>query len=158
LGLQFGETNNSCFKGCGKLMAIETEPVKVRKAEVSEHELTEDDLAMTIGCFTDKFSHYLGTFKEILENNGTTTTIRPYVKQAEDLMYQIPVFKPVPPFIIYKSQMPKEIKKVYYEFKNFSYKHEFEAAILDAVGRVFENLNSEYYHRSVKKLLWVKAI
>jgi hypothetical protein len=138
-------------------MSTQIKP-KTRKAVVSPYELTDDDLAMTTGCFVDTFSHHLGTHQEILENNGITTTIRPYIKQAEDLMYQIPVFKPVPPFIIYKSQMPKQLKKVYDGFKNFSYKHEFEAAILDAVGRVFENLNSEYYHRSVKKLLWVRAI
>lgn len=132
--------------------------VKIRKADVSDHELTDDDLAMTIGCFVDTFSHHLATYEEILEHNGITTRIRPYEDQVDELMYRIPVFQPTPPFVIHKSRMLDEMKKIYDEFKSFSHPHEFEQALLDAVGHLFENRNSVYYHRSVKQLLWVKVV
>jgi len=126
----------------------------VRKVETSEHDLTDDEVEWTQAYFVEQLSHGLETYEVILDNNGLTTVTHPYKQQVEDLMYRIPAFKNPPPFVIHYSWFSEEMKQKYNQFKKFSYKHEFEQALLDAVGHLFANKNSEYYYGSVKQLLW----
>jgi hypothetical protein len=133
-------------------------PVATIKVQVSDDELTDSEWEWTRGCFIDELSHELETTGTKLDNNNRLATARPYVDQVRELIYRIPIWKPSPPFVIHYSWLSKEMKQKYDDFKKFSYKHEFETALLDAVGRLFENENSEYYHSSVKQFLQVKVI
>jgi hypothetical protein len=77
-----------------------------------------------------------------------------YQKQAKDLIYRIPVYIPVPPFIVYKKDLGDRLKN---ELADYSEKDRADV-LKTAVERIFENINQRYFLQSVKKLLKVELV
>jgi hypothetical protein len=79
-----------------------------------------------------------------------------YEKQAFDLMYKIPVYKPTPFFEIKIPDVSQQIKKELDD--RWDYKEEVDYILKEAVGRIFKNLDERYFLLSVKQLLKVRLI
>jgi len=93
--------------------------------------------------------------KETVYNEGKEIHLRKYYKQARDLFKWIPIAKPSPAFIIYISDLTPELKAQIEHLRattpeNLSY------VISQAVARIFENLDFEYYHLSIARNLRVR--
>jgi hypothetical protein len=82
--------------------------------------------------------------------------LRSYEKQAYDLMYRIPVYKPIPFFEIKISDLNEQIKKELDD--RWNYKKEIDYILKEAVGRIFRNINEAYFFLSVKRLLRVRLV
>jgi hypothetical protein len=79
-----------------------------------------------------------------------------YEKQASDLIYKIPVYKPTPFFDIKISDLNEQAKKELDD--RWNYKSEIDYILKEAVGRIFTNLNEQYFLLSVKRLLQVRLV
>jgi hypothetical protein len=77
-----------------------------------------------------------------------------YQKQAYDLMYKIPVYKPAPFFEIKISDLSEQVKRELAD--RWNYKPEIDYILKEAVGRIFANLDERYFLLSVKRLLKVR--
>jgi hypothetical protein len=77
-----------------------------------------------------------------------------YQKRAKDLLYRIPVYIPVPPFIVYRKDLSDRLKD---ELADYSEKAR-EDILKAAIGRIFENIDQRYFLQSVKKLLKVEMV
>jgi hypothetical protein len=101
----------------------------------------------------DQLFLHLDCFTEIIKNDqGQTLTVKKYSQQAYDLLPRIPVAKPTPPFIINTSDLTPRLLQ---ELKN-SVKEERRYVVMQAVGRIFENINSRLYHLSIARKLKVE--
>ena len=90
--------------------------------------------------------------KDILFN--TLTFYDDYYIQARSLMYIIPVANPPPAFKIRISHLSQRIVE---EFKKCN-KRSRADVLTEAAGRIFENLDHEYFHQSVKRKLRVELV
>lgn len=70
-------------------------------------------------------------------------------EQARHLMYRIPVYIPTPPFIVDSSHLEKGVYNDLMSLDEVDIDHVFK----EAIGKIFENLNLEYFLWSVKSLL-----
>jgi hypothetical protein len=122
----------------------------VSKANV---QLTEDRKRWTTGCLIDELFLHLVRFTETITNDkGQIFTVKKYHRQAYDLLPRISVAKPTPTFIIYLSDLTPKLLE---ELKN-STKEERRYVVMQAVGRIFENINSRLYHLSIARILKVE--
>jgi hypothetical protein len=81
-------------------------------------------------------------------------TVRKYYRQARELMKWIPIAKPSPEFVINASDLsPKVIEELEVRIDNPS---TLSYILKQAAGRVFENLDFDYYHLSVARNLRVR--
>ncbi len=76
---------------------------------------------------------------------------RKYYNQAFDLL-SIGALEPVPYFIINLSDLDHEIRS---ELSGLS-KNSRQFVLKQAVGRIFEDINSDLFHKSISKVLRVK--
>ena len=66
----------------------------------------------TTEYLVDQLFMHLDGFTEIIKNDqGQTLTIKKYRRQAYDLLPRIPVAKPIPTFMIYLSDLPRDYFK-----------------------------------------------
>ena len=79
-----------------------------------------------------------------------------YQKQAFNLIYKIPIYRPIPHFEIKISDLSAEVKKELDYI--WSYKRELDYVLKEAASRVFANVNERYFLLSVKRLLKVRLI
>jgi hypothetical protein len=79
-----------------------------------------------------------------------------YERQASDLIFKIPVYKPAPIFEIRISDLNEEVKNELDD--RWNYKREIDYILKEAVGKIFANLNEQYFLLSVKRLLKVKLV
>jgi hypothetical protein len=116
------------------------------------HGSTVDDEFWTIECLVDKLFLRLAEVKENVNNNGKEIHVRKYYRQARELFKWIPIAKPSPPFIICISDLTPRLKE---ELEHLITAPESLGYVLNqAVGRIFENLDSERYHMiTARKLL-----
>ncbi|MFI5405516.1 MAG: hypothetical protein ACHQ1D_03265 [Nitrososphaerales archaeon] len=154
------EITTATDKGTTTATAPAPDTILIRKINKSGEEPTDDEIEWTTAKLVDELAYHLCTYTEGLDNNGDVALTRPYYKQAEHLMPRIPVwiqerFGAAPPFEIKKSTLTPELKKRIAEFKRDSYDWVFNEALVNAVGKLFENLDKKRYHRSVKGLLTV---
>jgi hypothetical protein len=115
--------------------------VETRKA-VNKKEICDD---YTIELTIDEL--YLCLMR--LDNNT-------YEKQARNLIYRIPIYKPTPVFDIkipdLNAQIKKELDARWENRKIIDY------ILKEVVGRIFKNLDERYFLLSVKPLLQVRLI
>jgi hypothetical protein len=100
----------------------------------------------------DQLKQHLANVRYTLINNeGETVEGRKYYDQVYS-MQNIGALTPTPSFIIHLSDLtPKLIK----EISNLD--NEIRGYVLrQAVGRIFEDINSELYHNSISKVLKVR--
>jgi hypothetical protein len=97
---------------------------------------------------------HLDCFTEIIKNDqGQTLTVKKkYRRQAYDLLPRIPVAKPTPTFVINTSDLTPRLLQ---ELKE-SVKEERRYVVTEAVGRIFESINSRLYHLSIARKLKVE--
>ena len=79
-----------------------------------------------------------------------------YQRQAYDLIYKIPVYKPPPIFEIKISDLNEQVKKELDD--RWHYKHELNYILKEAVSRIFANVDERYFLLSVKRLLQVRLV
>jgi hypothetical protein len=79
-----------------------------------------------------------------------------YERQASDLIYKIPVYKPAPIFEIKISDLNDLVKKELDD--RWNHKPEIDYILKEAVSRIFANLNERYFLLSVKRLLKVRLV
>jgi hypothetical protein len=72
-----------------------------------------------------------------------------YVEQTRYLLYRIPVYKPIPEFIVFISDLYDALKQELDALDD----HALNRVMREAIGRLFENENQKYYLLSVKRLL-----
>jgi hypothetical protein len=95
----------------------------------------------------DELHYYLESFRD--KDNNTK-----YEKQTIDLRYRIPVYHPVPSFIINEGDLTDRLRKELTSYDACSREEILKAA----VGRIFQNINDRYYFKSVKRLLKVEIV
>lgn len=114
----------------------------------------DDDDQWNDSYLIDHLKHHLATFKVSLipiDSNNKIYDHRKYYQQAhESLIFG--ALKPVPPFVIYLSDLTPKIIKELYALDRESRKY----VLKQAVGRIFEDINSQIYHNSISKVLEVK--
>ena len=122
--------------------------------DFSNSVVTEDEL-WTTECLADKLLLRLAEIKETIINKDTGRKIhvRKYYRQARELFKWIPIAKPSPAFVIYISDLTPEIRN---EIVAIDSEDTLTYALKQAVGRIFENLDFDYYHLSIAKNLKVK--
>jgi hypothetical protein len=76
---------------------------------------------------------------------------RKYYNQAFDLL-RIGAYKPVPYFIINLSDLTQELRS---ELSSLD-KQTRQFVLKQAVGRIFEDINSDLFHNSISRVLKVK--
>jgi hypothetical protein len=113
----------------------------------------------TIECLIDQiFLNLCGTRQTIINDNGRSVTIRKYYAQARELMKWIPIARlPSNEFVINISDIKPEIREEIESIVNIANSHKtLQYVLTQAVGRIFENLDFEYYHLSVARNLRVR--
>lgn len=66
----------------------------------------------------------------------------PYLQQAEHLLYKINVYQPLPKFVIFPEDISSGLAK---ELESLG-KVTMSKVITNAVRRLYESINPEYYH------------
>jgi hypothetical protein len=84
--------------------------------------------------------------KEDLRNLGRGVLRRLYEEQARYRMGRIPVFRPPPTFVIYLKHLDDRLKQ---ELASLDSKTK-DFVMKEAIGRIFEQIDSRYYLLSVK--------
>jgi hypothetical protein len=111
-----------------------------------------DNTLWSISYTIDQLKQQLANLRYILRNSkGETAESRKYYDQAYSMKI-IGAFRPTPSFIIHLSDStPKLIKEI-----SDLDKETRDYVLRQAVGRIFEDINSELYHNSISKVLKVK--
>jgi hypothetical protein len=100
----------------------------------------------------DRLKQNLANFRYILRNcEGERVEGRKYYDQAYQMQI-IGALKPTPSFVISLSDLTPKLIKEISDLDNESRGYVF----LQAVGRIFEDINSELYHNSISKVLKVR--
>jgi hypothetical protein len=110
----------------------------------------------TIECLIDQlFLNLCSSKQTIINDNGRALTIRKYYAQARELMKWVPIAKlPSNEFVINISDITSVVRK---EIENLGNNPKTLQYILtQAAGRIFENLDFEYYHLSIARNLRVR--
>ena len=76
------------------------------------------------------------------------------MKQAFNLIYKIPMYRPTPRFEIKISDLSEQVKKELDYI--WSYKRELDYILKEAASRIFVNVNERYFLLHVKHLLKVR--
>ena len=103
----------------------------------------------TPAAFEDQFLYLLSSKTEcdvILEEDGHwyIHPFFPYLNQAEGLLYTINIYDPILEFVIWQSDIPDGLVSALMRLGRVAMKK----VITNAVRRLFESVDPEYYHRN----------
>ena len=129
--------------------------VKTAADTLRENKLMIDDADSApwlISYIIDRLKQHLAYVQQTLTNDKLGIIEgRKYYEQAYR-MQNIGAFRPTPSFIIHLSDLTpkliKEISQLDNESRSF--------VLCQAMGRIFEDINSELYHNSISKVLKVR--
>lgn len=110
----------------------------------------------TLEYFVDKIFLCLVQVKETVLNGGKEIHIRKYYRQAKELIKWIPIARPSPAFIINVSDLTQELKNQIEHLMATSPPDNLQYVLTQAAGRIFENLDFQYYHTSIARNLRVR--
>ncbi len=81
---------------------------------------------------------------KILDEEGQLHihVFHPYLNQAEGLIYKINIYRPKPKFVIWEGDIPLGLAKALEQLGKVTMKR----VITDAVRRLYESADPEYYH------------
>jgi hypothetical protein len=82
-------------------------------------------------------------------NSGNGVLRRLYEEQAKYKMYRIPVFRPLPVFVLYLKHLDERLKKELASLERESKDY----VMKEAVSRIFEQVDKHFFLLSVKPLL-----
>lgn len=136
--------HNYCLKG-SKIPSDNTNPNPSTEIK-SEKENRQDE--WTTWRLIDELYLYLMKY-DIRINEADGIKKSKYEKQTEELMYRIPVYEPIPSFIVNVNDLNDKLKE---ELKILD-TNSLADVMNEAVGRLFENVNERYFRLSVKRLL-----
>ncbi len=89
-----------------------------------------------------------------IEENGRSIPVKKYYRQARELMKWIPIARPSPEFVINIRDLTPKVRK---QIESIISCHEtLQYVIIQAVGRIFENLDFDYYHLNIVRNLRVR--
>jgi hypothetical protein len=109
----------------------------------------------TTECLVDQlFLNLCSSRQTIINDNGRTFTVGKYYSQAHRLMKWIPIAKPAPEFVINISDLKPEVRKEIESIIDSPMTLQY--VLTQAVGRIFENIDLNYYHLSIARNLKVK--
>lgn len=121
-------------------------------------QMQRSQIFFTTEALVDKLFLCLAKTQEVVtnqENGSKQITVRKYYRQARDLMKWIPIAKPIPPFIIYISDLTLQVKTELDKLA-LSSPDDLSYILRQAAGRIFENLDFNYYHLSIARSLKVR--
>ncbi|MPZ05031.1 MAG: hypothetical protein GEU26_01195 [Nitrososphaeraceae archaeon] len=78
------------------------------------------------------------------DENWYIHVFHPYLNQAEGLIYSINVFDPLPKFVIWSEDIPLGLAEALKQLG----KVKMKCIITNAVRRIYESINPEYYHKN----------
>jgi hypothetical protein len=116
-----------------------------------------DDEEWTIEKASDELFLCLARKREIISDkseDGRVTYYRKYYHQALKLFKWIPIAKPSPEFVINVSDLPPRIIQELQQ--NITNNRTRRYVVTQAVGHIFENIDSRYYHLSIARNLCVR--
>lgn len=149
--------STGCNKSFLSATVTKTEPRKdTEQNNIGQMQQTKQDEVWTIEHSVDELFLDLVKIKENISNdNGKVIPVRKYYRQARQLMFWIPVARqPSNAFVICVSDLSPRIKK---DIESMIPTPTILRHVLtQAVGRIFENLDLEYYHLSVARNLRVR--
>jgi hypothetical protein len=109
---------------------------------------------MTKACLVDLLKQHLATVNgHIAVTDSEFYDNRKYYNQAHHCL-KIGAFKPVPPFPVSVSDLSPELL----EELSGLHKNDRKFVLKQAVGRIFEDINSKLYHDSISRVLEVRLI
>ena len=100
----------------------------------------------------------LARAKEKMLEGEQPIAVSKYYRQAKEIMFLISVTRPTVPFIVnvsdFSTKVMQELEKLHRlgDIKTISY------VLTSAVGKIFENVNFEYYHGSIMRNLKVRLV
>ncbi len=103
--------------------------------------------AWSTGRLIDELFLELDNVREIDEKSGTTK--RKYEEQAKWLIYRIPVYRPVPAFVINLSDLSTRIKEELADLNDTT----LDYVLKETIGRIFEGVDQRYFRLSAKRFL-----
>lgn len=113
-----------------------------------------DSTPWSTSYIIDQLKQHLANVPYTLTNDKLETIEgRKYYDQAY-LMQAIGAFKPTPGFIVHLTDLTQKLIKELSESDNETRGY----VLLQAVGRIFEDINSELYHNSISKVLKVRLV
>jgi hypothetical protein len=89
------------------------------------------------------------------QNDSGFFSDRKYYLQARNIIYRIPVSKPIPHFVINFTDLTPELQTKFGEFCELNEPRQIAVFLKDVAARFFENVNYRYTHDSVLKHLLV---
>jgi hypothetical protein len=117
---------------------------------------TEEQELWTTECLVDQLFLCLAATKEYIATNKNDGTIpvKKYYSQARRLMKWIPIARPAPEYVINISDLSPKVRK---EIESIiDSPTTLQYVLTQVVGRIFENINFDYYHLSIARYLKVK--
>jgi hypothetical protein len=103
----------------------------------------------TEACLTEELFLQLASTKQTVSHDDKSITVYKYYHQALTLRKWIPIARPVPAFVINISDLSARIVA---ELKILD---DPRIVLKQAVGRIFENIDSRQYHLSIAQSLEV---
>lgn len=113
---------------------------------------TEEQELWTTECLVDQLFLCLAGITD--NNNDRSIPIKKYYSQARSLMKWIPIARPAPEFVINISDLGLKVRKEIESIINTPTTLQY--VLPQAVGRIFENIDFNYYHLSIARNLKVK--
>jgi|SRR6476660_3368085 len=122
-----------------------------------EQEVKNQSEFWTTEALIDELFLYLAGVKEYVTNkeNGKQVVVRKYYLQAREIIKWIPIAYPSPAYIIYISDLIAQVKSELDEIA-VTNPNALEYILKQAVGRIFENMDFDYYHLSIARNLKVR--
>ena len=105
----------------------------------------------------DEFFICLTRVKEKIYNEGgKIVTVRKYYNQAISKMYLIPIAHPSVPFMIDVNDLSSRVRDDFFSYCEETNEKNVTYFLKEVSGRFFENLDYEYYHCSIMRVLKVR--
>ena len=112
-----------------------------------------NDELWTIEYFVDELFFSLVQVTELITNsNGKTLRVKKYYLRARRILELIPIYRPPPIFSINISDLSQRIID---EIEDVTDDKSRTYVLTQGCGRIFENLDFEYYHLSIARNLRV---
>lgn len=110
-----------------------------------------DIIPWTNRYLLDRLKQRLAIVQETHLSCATMFDNRKYYNQAHNYL-KVGAFKPVPPFVVNLSDLTPRLIDELYQLDNYDRRF----VLIQAAGRIFEDVNFELYHNSISKVLNVR--
>jgi hypothetical protein len=116
----------------------------------------QPELWTTEKLIDELFLRLVSISESVSDDKGETISVRKYSRRAGELRRWIPVARPPPEYIIDKSDLNEKLRTELLE--EITSEEARQYVLKEAVGRIFENLDSEEYHLGIARNLKVRLV